>query len=52
MMSDEAVAKIVDEEVARSADGNKGQIIGAVMRRVAGQADGAVVSRLVTEKLG
>jgi len=53
-MSEDEVAKIVDEEIAK-VDGasmqNMGQIIGAVRGRTAGQADGALIARLAKEKL-
>lgn len=51
MMSEAEVAKIVDEEIANNPDADMGRIIGAVMKRVAGNADGAIVSKLVKEKL-
>jgi uncharacterized protein YqeY len=53
-MGEEQVAKIVDEEIAKLDNPtmqNMGQIIGAVRQRTAGQADGAVIARLVKEKL-
>jgi len=51
MMDESAVEKIVDEEVAANPGAQTGQIIGAVMKRTAGQADGGVVSKLVNQKL-
>ncbi|MBN2585102.1 GatB/YqeY domain-containing protein [Patescibacteria group bacterium] len=50
MMDEAAVAKIVEEEVAANPDAQMGQIIGAVIKRTAGNADGAVVSKLVNQK--
>lgn len=53
-MGEEQVAKLVDEEIAKLDNPtmqNMGQIIGAVRQRTAGQADGAVIARLVKEKL-
>jgi len=50
MMDEAEVAKIVDEEVAANPGGQVGVIIGAVMKRTAGSADGGVVSRLVRER--
>ena len=50
-MSEEDVAKIVDEVIAGGAD-NMGAVMGQVMGRVKGQTDGNVVSRIVKEKLG
>lgn len=53
-MSEDELAKIVDEEIAK-VDGasmqNMGQIIGAVRGRAGGAADGALIARLVKEKL-
>lgn len=51
MMDEAEVMKIVDEEVAANPGAQMGQIIGAVMKRTAGQADGGVVSKLVNQKL-
>jgi uncharacterized protein YqeY len=53
-MGEKQVAKLVDEEIAKLDNPtmqNMGQIIGAVRQRTAGQADGAVIARLVKEKL-
>lgn len=53
-MSEDQVAKLVDEEIARlpgASAQQMGQIIGAVRGRAAGQADGALIARLVKEKL-
>lgn len=49
-MSEEAVAKIVDDVVSGGAD-NMGAAMGQVMAKVGGQADGGMVSRLVKERL-
>lgn len=49
-MTEEAVAKVVDEVIASGAN-NFGQVMGGVMKRVAGNASGDMVSRLVKEKL-
>ena len=51
MMDEGVVAKIVDEEMAANPGGQVGQIIGAVMKRTAGNASGDVVARLVNQKL-
>ena len=51
MMSDEDVEKIVDEEIVNNPDAKAGQLIGVVMKRVAGQADGGKVAELVNKKL-
>lgn len=50
-MSEEAIAEIVDQAIAEVGKDNMGQLMGAVMKQVAGQADGGVVSRIVREKL-
>jgi uncharacterized protein len=53
-MGQEQVAKIVDEEIAKAgqpAMQDMGRIIGAVRARADGQADGALIAKLVKEKL-
>ena len=54
-MSEEEVKKLVDEAVlttdATSAS-DIGKVMGALMPKVKGKADGSLVSRLVKEKLG
>jgi uncharacterized protein len=50
-LSEEAVATIVTEIVSGAADKNFGKIMGQVMARVKGQADGTMVSRLVKAAL-
>jgi len=50
MMSEEQVAMIVDKVIAGGAD-NIGAVMKAVMAETKGQADGAVVQKLVREKL-
>ena len=54
-MSEAEVAKLVDEAVAATgATGPKdmGKVMGALMPKVKGKADGGVVNRLVKAKLG
>ncbi|MFA5270556.1 MAG: GatB/YqeY domain-containing protein [Patescibacteria group bacterium] len=51
LMDEAAVAKIVEEEIAANPGAQLGQIIGAVIKRTAGQADGTVVAKLVNQKL-
>ena len=51
MMDEADVARIVEEEVATNPDAQMGVIIGAVMKRTAGNADGGLVSKLVNQKL-
>jgi uncharacterized protein YqeY len=53
-MGEEQIAKIVDEEIAKSASPSiqdMGRIIGAVRARTGGSADGALIAKLVKEKL-
>lgn len=54
-LSEEEVTKIVDEVIAQTgASGQQamGQVIGAVRAKTQGSADGAVIARIVKEKLG
>jgi uncharacterized protein len=54
-LGEEAVAKIVDEEIAKAGAASPqdmGRIIGAVRGRIGAGADGALIARLVKEKLG
>ena len=54
-MPEDEVAKIVDEEVAKAGAPtmqDMGRIIGAVRSRTGGQADGALIAKLVKDKLG
>jgi uncharacterized protein YqeY len=53
-MGEDQVAKIVDEEIAEAGQvslQDMGRIIGAVKSRTAGSADGALIARIVKEKL-
>lgn len=50
-MSEDDVKKIVDEVVAEKGVDNMGMLIGEVMRRTEGRADGGMVSKLVKERL-
>jgi uncharacterized protein len=50
-MSDEELRTIVNEVVAQSAGAQMGPVIGQVMARVKGQADGGRVSTMVREAL-
>lgn len=53
-MNDAEVAKIVDEEITKVPGAslqNMGQVIGAVRGRTGGQADGALIAKLVKDKL-
>lgn len=45
------IEKIVNEEISNNPEANVGQIIGAVIKRTAGQAPGDIVSQLVNKKL-
>lgn len=52
-LSDEELNKIVDEVIVNvGEDRNMGKIIGLVMSKVKGKADGSAVSSLVRQKLG
>lgn len=54
-MSEEEVKKLVDEAVTTtgaSSQADMGKVMGALMPKVKGKADGSLVSRLVKEKLG
>lgn len=51
MMSEEEIAKVVDEVVAAGVN-NFGAVMGQVMGRVKGKAEGNLVSKVVKEKLG
>lgn len=54
-LSEDEIAKVVDEVISDTgAEGQQamGQVISAVRAKTAGQADGAVIARLVKEKLG
>ena len=53
-LSEDQVAKIVDEEVAKAGSPtmqDMGRIIGAVRAQTGGQADGGLIAKLVKEKL-
>ena len=52
-MGEEQIGALVDEVLVElGADANQGQVMGAVMKKVAGQADGNLVSQVVRGKLG
>lgn len=53
-MSEDDIEKVIVEviaEVGAAKAGDTGRVIGEVMKKLRGQADGAVVSRIVSEKL-
>jgi uncharacterized protein YqeY len=53
-MSEEEVSKLVDEAVAQTgatSASDMGKVMGALMPKVKGKADGGLVSKLVREKL-
>jgi uncharacterized protein YqeY len=50
-LGDDEVRAIVREVVAASPDAQMGQIIGQVLAKTNGQADGGLVSRIVREEL-
>lgn len=51
-LSDEELQAIVDRVVGQAQGANMGQVIGMVMKEVAGRADGGRVSALVKQALG
>jgi len=52
-MSTEELSKIIDEVISSSTDQtNSGKLIGLVMAKVRGKADGSQVAKLVGQKLG
>jgi len=54
-MDEEEIKKLVDEAVASTgatSASDMGKVMGALMPKVKGKADGGLVSRLVKEKLG
>jgi len=51
-MSEEDIKKIVAEVITEKGIDNIGMIIGEVVKRSEGRADGGTVSKLVKEKLG
>jgi uncharacterized protein YqeY len=55
LMSEEEVKLLVDEAVAQtgaSTPADMGKVMGVLMPKVKGKADGSLVSRLVKEKIG
>ena len=53
-MGEAEIAKLVDEEIAKAGSPtlqDMGRVIGAIRGRAGGQADGALIARLVKEKL-
>ena len=54
-LADDALAAIVDQTIAEmgaTAPKDMGKVMGAVMKQVAGRADGTLVNRLVRSRLG
>ena len=54
-LADEALAAIVDQTIAEmgaATPKDMGKVMGAVMKKVAGRADGTLVNRLVRSRLG
>ena len=54
-LADEALAAIVDQTIAEmgaATPRDMGKVMGAVMKKVAGRADGTLVNRLVRSQLG
>lgn len=50
-MSEVEITALVDEVLASSPAGNAGQIIGMVMKKTGGNADGNLVAKIVNQKL-
>lgn len=51
-LSEEDLSKVIDDAVnTLGSDANLGQVIGYVKQKTAGAADGALIARLVKEKL-
>lgn len=50
-MGEEELKKIVEETIAQVDDPQPGPVTGMVMKKVAGKADGATVSRMIRELL-
>ena len=52
-LSEEAIGELVDQAISSlDADANMGQIIGQVKAKAGAGADGAVIAKLVKERLG
>ncbi len=54
-LADDTLAAIVDETIAETGAAtpkDMGKVMGAVMKKVAGRADGTLVNRLVRDRLG
>lgn len=54
-LADDTLAAIVDEAIAETGAAtpkDMGKVMGAVMKKVAGRADGTLVNRLVRDRLG
>jgi uncharacterized protein len=54
-LADDALAAIVDQtitEMGAATPKDMGKVMGAVMKKVAGRADGTLVNRLVRDRLG
>ena len=50
-LSEEEIGKLVDAEISANPGAKAGQIIGAVVKKTGGSADGTLVSKLVNAKL-
>jgi len=50
-LSEDEIAKLVDEAIAGSDNPNMGQLIGQVKAKAGAAADGALIARLVRERL-
>jgi len=51
MMSEADIIKLVEKAITDHPEANTGQIISAVMKQAAGQADGSLVAQIVNKKI-
>lgn len=51
MMSEADIIKLVEKTIADHPEANTGQIISAIMKQAAGQADGSLVAQIVNKKI-
>jgi len=51
-IKEEEIAKVVDEVVAGNPQASFGAVMGQVMQKLGGRAEGGTVARIVREKLG
>lgn len=51
LMTEDAIVSVVDEVLESSQNQNFGQLMGTVMTKLKGQADGALVAKIIKERL-